>query len=360
MKMRNCRIIMKKELKSLYNEKTIIFAILLQLFIAMFSSFLIVGLASMYDPESLSRYSTTKYPIGYAGDASPLLTGLEESSDFVVYRMELSTAVAALKERKLSAVVWAPDTATDSEYPVKITLYSIQNDIQSTVVTTKLKALFLSYEEMLREVRSDRLNVLPVPLNLPSSTTGSDFYEFVYGLLIPLLIFMPAIISSALIIDLITEEFQHETLETLLSTPMTFSEMIWGKVLACFVLVPLQSGAWLLLLMINGIAIQGAIPMLLHVCAGSLALILLGTLTALYYRDRTNAQFIFSTALVVVILFTLAIPGNQVNLLVRLSVGAVGSEHWIILGLVTAVTVLLGIVTTLYAERVKNYIFTVR
>jgi len=192
MKMRNCRIILKKEIKSLYNEKTIIFAILLQLFIAMFSSFLIVGLASMYDPESLSRYSTVKYPIGYAGDASPLLTGLEESSDFVVYRMDLSTAVAALKERKLSAVVWAPETPPDSKYPVKITLYSIQNDIQSTVVTTKLKAVFLSYEEMLREVRSDRLNVLPVTLNLPSSTTGSDFYEFVYGLLIPLLIFMPA------------------------------------------------------------------------------------------------------------------------------------------------------------------------
>lgn len=33
-----------------------------------------------------------------------------------------------------------------------------------------------------------------------------DFFEFVFGLLIPLLVFMPAIIASALVIDLITEE----------------------------------------------------------------------------------------------------------------------------------------------------------
>jgi ABC-type Na+ efflux pump permease subunit len=57
--------------------------------------------------------------------------------------------------------------------------------------------------------------------------------------LIPLLVFMPAIIASALIIDLITDEYQHETLETLLSTPITFAEMVWGKVLACGLLVPI-------------------------------------------------------------------------------------------------------------------------
>ena len=64
-----------------------------------------------------------------------------------------------------------------------------------------------------------------------------------YGLLIPLLVFMPAIIASALVIDLITEEYQHDTLETLISTPITFTEMVWGKVLACEVLVPIQAGA---------------------------------------------------------------------------------------------------------------------
>ena len=99
------------------------------------------------------------------------------------------------------------------------------------------------------------------PLQLPPSNSGGDFYEFVYGLLIPLLVFMPAhYLTRRSIIDLITEEYQHDTLETLISTPITFTEMVWGKVLACEVLVPVQAGAWLVLLLINGIAIDNAPP----------------------------------------------------------------------------------------------------
>ena len=106
MKFKHLSIIAKKEFKGLFNEKTILLAVLLQLFIALFSSFLMVGLTSMYDPSSLSKYSHSRYSIAYTGNESPLLTSLEASSDFRVYQMDLSTAVAALKERKLAAVIY--------------------------------------------------------------------------------------------------------------------------------------------------------------------------------------------------------------------------------------------------------------
>ena len=48
---------------------------------------------------------------------------------------------------------------------------------------------------------------------------------------------------------------------------------------------------------------------------------MIGTLVALHYRERTAAQFIFSTGLVVVILLALAVPSNPLNLLTRLAVG---------------------------------------
>jgi ABC-2 type transport system permease protein len=242
-KSRHLSIIAKKELRGLVNERTILLAILLQLFIAMFSSFLMVGLTSMYDPSSLSKYSRSRYSIAYAGNESELLTRLQASTDFRVYQMDLSTAVAALGERKLAAVVYVPDTQPDDQDPVKITLYTLQNDLQTAIVEVKLRDIFLKYEEELREIRSDRLKQELIPLEIPEPAGGGDFYEFVYGLLIPLLVFMPAIIASALVIDLITEEYQHETLETLISTPVTIGEMIWGKVIACEVLVPIQAGS---------------------------------------------------------------------------------------------------------------------
>jgi len=43
MKARHLSIIAKKEFRGLFNERTILLAILLQLFIALFSSFLMVG-----------------------------------------------------------------------------------------------------------------------------------------------------------------------------------------------------------------------------------------------------------------------------------------------------------------------------
>jgi len=353
MKMRHLTIIAKKEFKGLMSERTILLAVLLQLFVALFSSFLMVGLTSMYDPTSLSKYSHYRYNIGYAGNDTQMLGYLQESRDFRVFRMELSPAVAALRERKLAAVIYVPDTLPDADDPIKITLYTLQNDLQSAIVDVKLKDIFLRYEADLRDIRADRLDEKPVPIQIPR-TSGGDFFEFVYGLLIPLLVFMPAIIASALVIDLITEEYQHETLETLVSTPVTFAEMIWGKVLACELLVPIQAGAWLILLMVNGIAIENAGLILLQVTITSFVLILLGTLTALHYRERTAAQFIFSTALVVVILFVLALPMNQLNLLTRLAVGTAGMEQWLILAVTIAVILLLGLLTQKYAERISK------
>jgi ABC-type Na+ efflux pump permease subunit len=349
MKGKHLSIIAKKEFRGLFNEKTILLAILLQLFIALFSSFLMVGLTSMYDPSSLSQYSRYRYSVGYAGNDSQVLTYLQNSRDFRVFKMDLSTGVAALKERKLAAVVYVTDTKPDAVDPVKITLYTLQNDLQSAIVDVKLKDIFLKYEQDLRTIRAGRLDMHPVPLQVPTAA-GGDFYEFVYGLLIPLLVFMPAIIASALVIDLLTEEYQHETLETLISTPVTFTEIVWGKVLACELMVPIQAGAWLLLLMINGIAIENAGLILLQVSVASFILILLGTLTALHYRERTAAQFIFSTALVIVMLLALALPDNPLNLLTRLAVGSAGIEQWIVLGVTVIIVLVLGVVTHRYAE----------
>ena len=111
-----------------------------------------------------------------------------------------------------------------------VTLYTLQNDIQSAIVQVKVRDILLAYEARLRSVREYRLAEKPLPISIPPARGSGTFFEFVYGLLIPLLLFMPAIISSALVIDFITEEFQQETLETLLSTPVTLREVVTGKV----------------------------------------------------------------------------------------------------------------------------------
>lgn len=352
MNTRRIGIIAKKEILGLSSEKTIIFAILLQVFIAMFSSFLMVGLTAMYDPSALESYSTVVYDIGYSGPDSPLIDEFERRDDLQIHRMDPDQALTALRERRIAAVISVPDTSPTDEGPITITLYLIQNDLQSSIINIKLKEVLQSYEHGLREIRADRMVTFPIALNFPEGAGAENFFEFVYGLLIPLLVLLPAVVSAALIIDLITEEYQRKTLETLVSTPVTFTEMIWGKITACAILVPVQATAWLFLLWVNGIVVRDAVAIILHASVGGFFLILLGALVALHYRERSSAQFIFSTALVVVFLSTMAISYNPLNLMVRLAVGTAGPIHWLIFLLVAGVAVLTGWVVTIYARRI--------
>jgi len=353
MKSENIWLIMKKDLKSLGNEKTILLAILLQLFVALFSSFLLVGLTSMYDPSALARIPGVRYPVGYVGESGDFRVLLEKSRQFTIYPMDLSTAVAALKERKLSAVIFVPATPPDAEEPVTVTLYTIQNDIQSTIVSVKLKDAFLAYEDVLRKARASRLDVVPETLEFPATGREPGFYEFIYGLLLPLLLLMPAILSAALVIDLICEEYQHHTLETLLSTPVTMPEVVWGKVAACFILVPVEAGTWLSLLALNRITIENSPLIMAHVLAVALVLILLATFVSLYYRERTSAQFIFSTAVVVIMLAVLAIPGNPLNTIAQLATGTQTPAQFFMLGAISVACLLLALLTQVYAGRVS-------
>ena len=127
--------------------------------------------------------------------------------------------------------------------------------------------------------------------------------------------------------------------------------IFWGKVAAALVLVPLQAGTWLFLLVLNGITVVNAPQILLYVTLLAMVLILVASITALYYRERTAAQFVYSTAIVVLMLFSLALPDNPMNLIAKLSTGSAGPEQWLVLGLIIAVVLVLSVATNRYAEK---------
>ncbi len=324
-------VVVKKELKGLASEKTILLAILLQLFIALFSSFLMVGLSAMYDPTAYGRISGVQYGVGIAGNDSILSDLIERNPSFRPYQMDLSIALAALRERKLSAVLWVSETLPEEDGPVTMTLYTLQNDIQSAVIEVKLKEILMQYEEIIRDIRSARVDERPVILTASRQVTTNTFYEFIYGLLIPLLLFMPAIISAGLVIDLITEEYQQQTLDTRRSTPAEMTDIICGKITACILLIPAQASLWLILLTANGIRISSLPEILLHVTFTSSALIFIATLFALHYMDRTKAQFVFSTTAVILLLLALSFPHNPLNLITLLAAGSPAPYHEIVL-----------------------------
>ena len=67
--------VMKKELTSVLRDRTILIAIVIQLFIASFSSALLIGMLSLYDADSAGLYANLQIDVALIGEDTALLTG---------------------------------------------------------------------------------------------------------------------------------------------------------------------------------------------------------------------------------------------------------------------------------------------
>ena len=103
--MKACWAIVKKELRSVSREKTIMIAIGIQLVIASLSSVVLIGLLSFYDPEAISASVRASVRVGALGDPnSPLFNALRERRARVAFFTDTSAAERAFQSGALDAL----------------------------------------------------------------------------------------------------------------------------------------------------------------------------------------------------------------------------------------------------------------
>ena len=318
-------VIAKKESRALLIEKTLLLAVLIQLFIALFSSFLVIGLTSFYSPESLG-VSLGNVDIGIVGDEKGEFSKIIKNDMKITasYFQTLEDAQTQFYNGKIDGVVVVPSTMLNSSNPIKVDLYLPKNDLRATLVAVNLKKPLEDFENLAREERSDRLpQVSTLSVEPPKS---SGYFEFIYGLLVPLLMFTPAFISGGLIIDFITEEFDHKTLELLLVSPMTLTDILGGKILFATIISPIQALSWIILLQLNEIVIKNPITMLILVTVLTLILVLFGTIFSLMFKERAQVHFIYSLLLLLMFTISSFMPNSPFNLIARLAIDSVSSQ----------------------------------
>jgi len=240
--------VVKKELNSVVRDRTILIAILLQLFIASFSSGLLLGMLSLYDPDTILRFGGSGITIGVVDAAhDPLEAFLTERGLTVIPLETLSQAESAFYEGKISAIV---DTPRDTNGMTELKLYLPDSDTRSSLIRTAIQEPLKQYENYLRSQKGIEMHYTDLQ-GKPSTS-----FEFVYSVLLPLLMFFPAFVGGSLSIDSLTEEIENNTVQTLLSAPLTANGMVTAKISSVLILSILQCGAWLVLLKLNGIAIR--------------------------------------------------------------------------------------------------------
>ncbi|WP_254837639.1 ABC transporter permease [Natronomonas marina] len=306
--------IARRELGSLSREKTIVLAILIQLVIAGFSSFLVVGLTSLYDPGAASE-NVEVAVTGEEADALVAASAEVEGVELVTYE-DRAAARSAFQRNRVSAVV----RAESSDGRVAVTADVPQSSLRKTLVVVQLRAVL---EELERDERADRDAHLEFdPLPLPPSIDASPYFGFSYTVLLPLLVFLPVFISGAVVVDSLTEEIERGTLELLRVAPVSVVGIVDGKAGLLAALAPLQVLAWVALLEFNDIAIANVA--LLAVLASALAVVAVAFAAALAVAIpvRQRAQLTYSLGALAAFAAAAALPEHPATTVARLAIGS--------------------------------------
>jgi ABC-type Na+ efflux pump permease subunit len=320
---RNRLTVATRELASLRSEKTIVLALLIQLFIAAFSSFLVVGLVSLYDPGATEGSYTVD--VGVAGNASEEVSPVVAAGDNREARTYPSrtAALQAFERGTVDALLIANGSASGR---TSVEAIAPDGDFRTTLVVVQLKDALADLERDRRVALAHRLDRRP--LDVPSRVNANPYFGFTYTILVPLLAFLPAFISGSVAADSLAEELERGTLELLRVAPLSLAEIVDGKALAMVALAPAQAALWFGFLTLNGTPVANPLLVLVIVAAVTAVLVGGGALLALWAGRRREAQLVYSFGALAFFGGATLLPENPPNAVAKLAVGSATVETY--------------------------------
>lgn len=324
--------VIKKELGSVLRDRTIIISILIQLFIASFSSALLLGMLSLYDADTIMRFSGSGIKIGMVGPSENMLhqflvqRGLQVTPFGI-----LEDAEIALFDNQVSAIFVVPEKESST---TDIRLYLPNSDAVSALIRMVVQEPLKQYENYLRAQQG--IDVRYTDLKGKPATS----FEFVYSVLLPMLMFFPAFVAGSMVIDSITEEVENNTFQTLLSAPLTVNGAVNAKIVAAMALAFAQCVAWLSLLQMNGVEIQNtSLIMILSICVAGIASTL-AALGASMLKDRERSQFVYSLVLLASVSLGTILKVSPIETLSRLAIGDQYTGLWHVIAFAIVLSIL--------------------
>jgi ABC-type Na+ efflux pump permease subunit len=299
-------VVGRREIGSLSREKTIVLALVIQLFVAGFSSFLVVGLTSLYSPGSVSGGGVE---VAVVGDAGEDVVEAAEAAGDVSARLysDAAAAEAAFDAGRVDALV----EARTIEGRIAVTVTAPEEGLKKTLVVVRVRSVLETLERTEREARAGSLESGIVPL--PPPVDASPYLGFTYTVLVPMLLLLPAFIVGSVAVDGVTEEVERGTLELLRVTPLSLAAILEGKALALAALGPAQALLWVGLLSLNGIPVANLGLLAVFVTALSVTAVALGVGTTLLVADRQRAQLLYSFCVLGLLTAATALPAGPTS-----------------------------------------------
>jgi ABC-type Na+ efflux pump permease subunit len=294
--------LLDRELRALARERTVLIAFTIQLFIASFSSGLLMGLMAIYDPsaERLSQQIRPRVAVvgvDHVATGDRLVEILEGHHARVTTLATPAQAQAAFEAGELEAALLVPERANavlNAGEFLALELVLPDSETQETVMRMVLRKPLAEYENVLRQQNDIELRYRDV------AGEPSTAFEFRYGALVPLLMFFPAFVTGGIVVDTVSEEMVNRTLETLWSTPLSLNAILGAKMSAALLVSLGQSLLWMALLTLNGIRIRNFGVVLLLSALGAVMIAVVAALLSLSFGDRERSQFVYALFILIV------------------------------------------------------------
>ena len=306
-------VIARRDVASLSREKTIVLALFIQLFVAAFSSFLVVGLTSLYDPGSVSAGEIV---VGVSGEHADALIDAARGQQGV-RAVEYNTTTAA-REAYVDGQLHAALLTADSGGRITVDVLAPEENIRTTLIVTEVRDLLEAVERNERIARATHLDRQTVPV--PGEVDASPYFGFTYTVLVPLLLFLPPFISGSIAVDAFTEEVERGTMELLRVAPVTLVDIVDGKAMGMIAIAPVQAGMWIVLLGVNDITVANPIPLLVVVSAFATVVVVLGLLLGILAGKRRQAQLLYSVVVLFVFGTLVFLPEHPATTVAKLAV----------------------------------------
>jgi len=324
-----------------------VLALIIQLFIAAFSSFLVVGLTSLYDPSSAQGQGSIEVAVSGEVEDS-LLLAAERSGVVVNSYGDRAGALSAFDNGAVNAVVSTSTVETDQGTRIDVNAIVPAESLQTTLIINQLREVLVEFERIERSERGAYLDYEIV--EEPAEADGGRF-TFTHTILIPLLLFLPPFISGSIAVDSLTEEMERGTLELLRVTPASLVDIVDGKAMGMIAIAPVQSVMWILLLRLNGISIAHIPWLVALVSALATIAVTVGLFLGLVTTRRRQAQLLYSVLILVLFGGTLLLPEHPASTVARLSVDSATTLTYAHVAGFVAVAVALYALTRSYVTR---------
>lgn len=329
--MRAALAVAGKDLRDVLRERSILASLVVQLFVAGFSTFLSVGLSGLYDPSSIGAFPQAD--VGYAGPGGfdDYLT-LPGQSNLRLARLNATAGLAEFQAGRLAMLV---EETLASNGTRTVTLLLPEGTLQTTLLLTQAKGLLQDYEHDLRVGHQDRLGQQVLRVEAPDGGRAAS-HGFVYGTLLPLLVLTPVFLSGAIAGDAFVQEVQTRTLLLLRASPLSVPAVLAGKLLVPVALAPLQVLLWVGLLALNGIAVHGLVAILALSTLLALLLACLGVALASWVRKEGQVQAAYALVVLLLAVASLLLPHDVLNLIALFGNGDPPATAWLTFGLLGA------------------------